>query len=71
MTFEQFFIEQFLNRKQGHMPYNGRYHKGYSKTLRAIKRQEAEERNARTVPERRAAYRRLPISERTGLTPDQ
>lgn len=49
------------------MPYNGRHHKGYNRVLREIKREEAEERNARTLIERTKAYRRLPLSERTGI----
>jgi hypothetical protein len=69
MTFEQFFIEQFLNRKVTQVGYNGRHHKGYSRTLKQLKREEAEARNALTVPERRRAYRRLPLDQRTGLTP--
>lgn len=38
--------------------WHGRYHRGAMKELRAQKRVEAEERNARTRPERRRAARR-------------
>lgn len=70
MTFEQFFIERFLNRKQDDMGrYNGRHHKGYNKVQRELKREEAELRDTVTEPTRRASYRRLPVGERTGLTP--
>lgn len=69
MNFEQFFIEQFLNQRVTHMTYNGRHGRGYSRTLRELKREEAEARNALTPIERTAAYRRLPLAERTGLLP--
>jgi hypothetical protein len=38
--------------------WHGRYHRGAMKELRAAKRVEAEECNARTRPERRRAARR-------------
>jgi hypothetical protein len=38
--------------------FYGRHGKGAMRTLRAVKRVEAEARNALTPPERRAAYRR-------------
>jgi hypothetical protein len=37
--------------------FNGPHHKGFMKTVRAEKRWEAEERNARTPKKRTRAYR--------------
>lgn len=36
------------------MPFNGKYRKGYMRVLKALKREEAETRNALTPPERRS-----------------
>lgn len=41
--------------------YNGKMGKGYGKTLRALKRAEAEDRNARTPEHLRKAYRLGPV----------
>lgn len=38
--------------------YSGRYGKGAAHKVRALKRREADERNAVTLPERRRAFRR-------------
>lgn len=38
--------------------FNGRYHKGYMRALRELKREEADERNAATPDERRKANRK-------------
>lgn len=38
--------------------FNGRHYPGYMQTVRAIKRREAEERNAATPKQRTKAYRR-------------
>lgn len=38
--------------------FNGRHRKGFMKVLRELKREEAEERNARTPDEKRKATRK-------------
>jgi hypothetical protein len=39
------------------MSYNGKHPRGYARTLRELKREEAEARNALTIPERTKRYR--------------
>lgn len=39
--------------------FSGKQHKGAAKEAREVRKREAEERNAKTAPERRRAARRL------------
>lgn len=43
--------------------FSGKQGRGAKAVLRKVKREEAEERNARTAPEKRKAYRRNPAAK--------
>lgn len=50
------------------MAFHGKQFKGAMKNMRTVKREEAEARNAKTAPERRASFRRALAQSANGDT---
>jgi hypothetical protein len=51
------------------MSYNGKYHKGYARVLRQLKREEADARNAQTPENRRRKTRPRNYKELLAMLP--